>query len=292
MYWDTVEYENPLHAFMEWVCDDMPKDYRTIALAHNGGRFDMHFVLGAIYEHGNLCPRLIKQGEKLYQIKIPMRKGCTPLTIFRDTFNLMQRKLSELPSTLGLSVEDKGWFPYGYNKNENMHIERDNLPPRLDYKPGSKSEKDEFAFNHWYYANAVVKKTPFCLKDELKAYCMNDVEILAHAVVKFRKQMLEKTNMDIIANNCTIAGFCQEYFISKYMKKNTIAVIPDNGYSKIDKQSAKGRKFLKWLAHYHNMNIRTSETLGGEMRFGQYKVDGYVARPGERDLIIEFNGKM
>lgn len=252
----------------------------------------MHFILGEIYRQGGICPQIIKKGEKLYQVSIRRRKEHIANTIFRDTFNWIPLKLSKMPKALGLEVEDKGWFPHSYNRHENLFTQLPNLPPYDAYGAETMMEEGAFNFQHWYYANAIAKRTPFCLKDALEEYCMQDVAILAHAVVKFRQLFLDVTKKDIIHDSMTIAGFCLEYFIDKYMGEREIGVIPDNGYSKMDQQSGFALKYLKWIAFRDSLRIQHRDSLEGEKRVAPYKLDGYVRRqPRERDLCIEFNGK-
>jgi hypothetical protein len=61
--------------FVDWLLKgEMPAEYPTYALAHYAGRYDMHFVLGELYRQGGIKPRLIKKGEKLYQVTIERKK--------------------------------------------------------------------------------------------------------------------------------------------------------------------------------------------------------------------------
>ena len=57
----------------------------------------------------------------------------------------------------------------------------------------------------------------------------------------------------------------------------------------MDKQSQIATKFLKYYAHRHNLNVQHVEN-GGEKQYRQYKLDGYVERPGQKDLAIEIQG--
>jgi hypothetical protein len=65
----------------------------------------MHFILGEIYRLGNILPKRIRKGEKLYQLTISRKRRQIPKTLFRDTYNLMSLKLEDLPKALALSTE-------------------------------------------------------------------------------------------------------------------------------------------------------------------------------------------
>jgi hypothetical protein len=70
-----------------------------------------------------------------------------------------------------------------------------------------------------------------------------------------------------------------------------IAIVPEHGYQRKSRQSVKALKFLKWMAFRYEMRIQHRDSPGGEKRYRQYLLDGYVQRePEERDLCIEFNG--
>jgi hypothetical protein len=43
------------------------------------------------------------------------------------------------------------------------------------------------------------------------------------------------------------------------------------------------------MSHSRKMDIKHVEN-GGEHRLGNYKLDGYVQRPGQKDLAIEIQG--
>lgn len=39
---------NPLAEFVEWVLHGLNRDYKTIAFAHYGGRYDLNLVVGEL----------------------------------------------------------------------------------------------------------------------------------------------------------------------------------------------------------------------------------------------------
>jgi hypothetical protein len=81
--------------------------------------------------------------------------------------------LGEMVRTFELEgVEEKEFFPHLYNRDQNLDVQLDNLPPKEDYihramKP-SKKEK----FEEWYES---AKDEPFCLREALASYCCSDV---------------------------------------------------------------------------------------------------------------------
>lgn len=65
--------DHPLAAFVQWILHGLNKRWTTVALAHNAGRFDAVLVLGELYNKGNLCPTLIRQGTRIFAMEVSMR---------------------------------------------------------------------------------------------------------------------------------------------------------------------------------------------------------------------------
>jgi hypothetical protein len=148
-------------------------------------------------------------------VLLKRRPGIWPHISFRDSFNWMSLKLEELPRTLGLQVHDKGFFPFGYNYNRNMHKRLEGLPPRELYYPDSMQPKRREEFMRWYAENE--HTTRFLLSEQIRIYCEQDVRVLAHAVLKFRQLFFElapdpEKRDDVIASSLTLASACNRHF--------------------------------------------------------------------------------
>ena len=74
------------------------------------------------------------------------------------------------------------------------------------------------------------------------------------------------------------------------IKPDYLALTPHIGYEYSQNQSSLARKFLKWLAHSTGLNIQHSDSPGGEKKYRNYFLDGFVERPGMRNLAIEIMG--
>lgn len=95
------------------------------------------------------------------------------------------------------------------------------------------------------------------------------------------------------------------HFRLNHLKDIQLAISPELGYEKHDLQSTIALKFvmsrsktglfcrwLKWYAAQEqpNLDIRHRDN-GGEVRFGKYRVDGFLLRePQARNKVLEFNG--
>jgi len=210
--------------------------------------------------------------------------------------------------TFGLKgLADKPFFPYLFNTQKNLGTRLTHLPARETYLPNSMSPKTKEKFDQWYAENY---HQSFALSEQLASYCMNDVEILTHAVVHMKTLFLfeEVTSIDIVQQN-TIAAACMKSFrTNEFTEGKKLALISEKGYG-LDKnfnQSDLARKFIRWFVAENNISdFDDCETVKGEKRIGEYRVDCYIPSvdrtgrkqlinipgcPNEKDLVIEVHG--
>uniref|UniRef100_A0A914N3P3 DNA-directed DNA polymerase n=4 Tax=Meloidogyne TaxID=189290 RepID=A0A914N3P3_MELIC len=281
-YHTKVDQQNiivdPLSSFVSWLIKSSITD--TIAFSHFGGRFDMVLVFKELFLRG-LAPEMIKKGNKLYEMKVKVGKN--NWVIFRDTFNLMPMPLASLVPAFALSVKDKPFFPHMSNRPENYGKEI--FPVKDDYLADGMMPEKRAQFDKWFGQH---KNEPFNLDESLASYCTNDVEILMAALVAFRREFLEVSNgLDVLREAMTIASACMKHFRANHLPVQHLGIVPEIGYDNTDTQSLLALRFLAWYAEEHNVNIRNAYSKGGEKRFGDYRVDGWVE---ERKLVLEING--
>lgn len=79
-------------------------------------------------------------------------------------------------------------------------------------------------------------------------------------------------------------------FRAKFLKSDHLAIVPERGYERSDRQSAIAIKYLEWRAHRDGVCIQHAYN-GGEKRVmvdsKLYKLDGWVEGEGR---AIEFLG--
>jgi hypothetical protein len=143
------------------------------------------------------------------------------------------------------------------------------------------------------------RNTHFYLPDKLREYCCNDVQILIHALVAFRREWLEVCQDDVLRNSMTIASACMRTFRIHHLQPETLSLSPEHGYERHDRQSVVALKYLKWYAKSHGVNVRHRDSSGGEFKLEytdaegkkrHFMLDGYVERLGQRPLALEFHG--
>jgi hypothetical protein len=235
-------------------------------------------------------PKIILQGNKFYEISI-RRRGENSL-YFRDTLNWMCIKLSSMIETFGLEgLQDKPFFPYLYNRKQNLGKSLSHLPPPEAYCYSTMTPKNKTIFDKWYEDH---KKQKFVLSEELAKYCLNDVEILTHAVVKLKNLFEETTKVDILRCN-TIASSCMKAFRMMLKDDDSLALITEKGYGtdKYFSQSDIARKWLRWYSFKNQVEIQDCETR--EKWIPPYRVDGFIKKENrhdknDKDLVLEVHG--
>lgn len=88
----------------------------------------------------------------------------------------------------------------------------------------------------------------------------------------------------------TIAKLAFNVWRSHFLRANLIMNLPENGLRPNHTQSIEALKFFRIYSQLSGLSIQTAESAEGEYIYGQYRIDGFVKRPGERDLIVEYYG--
>ena len=117
----------------------------------------------------SLCPDIIRNGNKIFQLKLHKKKGICPEIVFKDSFNFLSLRLEDLPKTLKLEVRPKLFFPHDWNRPENMNKRLKHLLDRAYYHPERFESTTKMGFFRSYYA--LKRNTPFCLSEALNEYC-------------------------------------------------------------------------------------------------------------------------
>jgi len=123
----------------------------------------------------------------------------------------------------------------------------------------------------------------------LEQYCQDDVTVLRQACLVFRREFLTIVNIEVFLEALAIASACKKVLRKKFLKPETIGLIPPGGYSANRRYS---KKALMWLLHMEptdGCHVQHA-TNGREYRppeLPHYNVDGYCT---ETRTIHEFLG--
>jgi hypothetical protein len=197
--------------------------------------------------------------------------------------------LEKFPETFSLEEKiKKSFFPFHFNKIENLNYNEIYPGPEYFGSDYFTVEK-KLEFDKWYQE---IKNKKFNFKKEFEKYCVNDVNILAQGCLKFRKIIMHisKTNdldtgIDPFRVSTTLASLVHFIYRRNFMKKDKIAVIPANGYSK-QNYSQKSLSWLKFISERDHIFINHARN-GGEYKIGKYFLDGYCK---DTNTGYEFHG--
>ena len=282
---EFVFADEPIREFMDFLLLDRPKFKSIVVLSHYGSAFDMQFVFKYLVEMKKyrVKPSVIMRGSKIITMKFLHLK-------FLDSFNYFHLPLSSLPKAYGFEDVSKGYFPHLFNTEENKNYVGP-MPEIESYGPDTMKSAEREKFVQWY-DEMVAKNYKFDFQKELVDYCKQDVAILRKACLLFRDGFIQQCETCPFTECTTIASTCMRVFRKKYLKENTIGVIPRNGYRMADRQSLKALKWICWMEKVLNRKIQ-SAFRGREVRLPEgWKVDGVCSsREGKQQtIILNFHG--
>ena len=197
-------YFETMDDFMHYVLSFTATN--RIYLAHNGGRYDVQFVMQYLEKH--LIPHsFITAPTSIHAyLSVTLPFGAKIAATFLDFRNFMPGSLKNIGLSFGLEVS-KGDFPHRFNNGFNTLFEG-SIPPIDDIEDywcmSSKRSEEEVAEFHTFYAEQCeiychcglgavctcdLKKWNF--REELLKYCWLDVDVLAEACAKYRNNALD-----------------------------------------------------------------------------------------------------
>ena len=266
-------------SFGKWLFTK--KNKGATVFCHNFKGYDSYPILKYLYANATI-PDIIPNGSKNMSITVPGYD-----IKFLDSLNFIPTALKNLPKMFDLQELQKGWFPHRFNTRENQSAKLAQLPEMSFYEPNSLKANERESFTKWYNENI---QSPFDMQTELVKYCKSDVDILRKACIKFRELFILMTDgVNPFEKSITIASACMKVFRRNFLQEDTIALIPAQGYSPEEKQSAVARQWLEWVAYSENIDVRHAFN-GGEIIVDNYKLDGFYECADGTKVALEFHG--
>ena len=223
--------------FCDWLIHDRNKN--STVIAHNGRAYDAYFIYDYLMKIGTVPDPAIFTGSKIMYMKVG--KGLNIRLL--DSLNFLPMPLAKLPKSFGLEEKKKGFFPHLYNTPENENDVLPTLPDMKYYDPDSMSKDRREEFMNWYEEH---KNSPFHFQNEMKEYCVSDVDILLNACSKFRQLLREETGVveevedtqdlllkTVMSNSVdpfsflTIASVCLGIFRAKFLPETWAVLTKD-----------------------------------------------------------------
>lgn len=176
---------------------------KRIYLAHNGGRYDVQFVIRHL--EANMIPHsFVPAPSSIHAyLSVTISFGAKCEATFLDFRNFMPGSLKNIGISFGLDVT-KGTFPHRFNDGSTE--EYIGPLPIIDHVndywciTSMRTEEEVDDFTEWYaeqvelyctcVGECVCDKGKWSFREEITRYCWLDVDVLAEAVVKYRDNAL------------------------------------------------------------------------------------------------------
>ena len=281
-------------------------------IAHNAKGYDAQFIRQELDKRRVKYDK-ITAGRKILHLMIPHLQ----IRII-DSLSFISQPLSKFPKMFGLQNIAKGTYPYRFNTKANWSYVGP-MPPLEEFLPEdmdidvhawrntvSKQNKDAgddevklllglLKTVDWHEEQVRQQKV-WNNYEELKRYCILDVQLLLRGLQKFRQDFLESTkttqwNQGEVQEGVdpyvyvTIAQACMAAMRHKFLKDETIAYIPHS----VDVHSLASIQWLEFLSSqcgYKILHARNTPNHS-EIKIDGKKVDGFCRATS---TVYEFNG--
>ena len=282
--------KNTVRDFCTWLFT--PEHDKCIVIAHNFQGYDSYFILNHLNQHG-IPYDVIYNGAKCMTLTTKTRERRTLFAVeikFIDSINFIPMALARFPKTFGLDELCKGYFPHYFNKDENQEYVGP-IPCQDDYGANYMKPEAREKFLTWHQEQ-VENNYMFDFQHEILKYCRSDVDIMAQSCKLCREMFMhvtdtthDETGLDPFDSAITIAAYCMQVYRTKFLKKDTIALLPQHQELK-RKQSHEALQWLSYTAEKEGIRIQHHRN-GGEKRVGRYSLDGYCE---ETHTAYEYQG--
>lgn len=277
MRWTFVSTHNEncmksfITALMTYMHDEGNYSYKLIA--HNGGRFDHHFLLREIATYGPTPELFIKRGSTIVGIRLGNK------TIL-DSYKFIQTSLRAMPKAIGADVSvSKDYFPHDLTSWKTLAEGLEALPDKSSFGYDSMCDSDKHEFDEWY---AKQPRGHYNFKDIMIDYCMKDVEVLRLCCRKFICNWSLRFGFNPF-DTYTLPSTVIQSMIVKSKLAPLIPLTPYHGYNKAKTESKIARAFITFLGRKMNINFRAGAKLNP-----RFYPDGYTETP--RKIAVDFLG--
>ena len=282
--------KNTVRDFCRWLFT--PKHDKCIAIAHNFQGYDSYPILNQLNQEA-IPYDVIYNGAKCMTLTTKTKEKRTLFAIeitFIDSLNFIPMALARFPKTFGQDELCKGYFPHYFNKDENQEYVGP-IPCQDDYGANYMKPEAREKFLTWHQEQ-VENNYVFDYQHEILKYCRSDVDIMAQCCKLYREMFMQVTDttnddtgLDPFDKSITIAAYCMQVYRTKFLKKDTIALLPQHQELK-RKQSHEALQWLSYTAEKEGIRIQHHRN-GGEKCVGRYSLDGYCE---ETHTAYEYQG--
>lgn len=260
-----------VHALMSYVNSSQLYHYKLIA--HNGGRFDHHFLLREIANHAPSPDLFIRRGSSIIGMKL---KNMTVL----DSFQFISMSLRAMPKAIGADIApSKDFFPHKLTSWDALEKGLPCLPPKKDFDYSKMNTSDKSEFDLWYSQQPT---SHYDFASVMKEYCMKDVEVLRLCCRKFISNWSLRFGFNPF--DCfTLPSTVTQSMIVKTELAPLIPLTPYHGYNRGKTESRVARAYITFLGRKMGVNFKIGEKLSPK-----FHPDGFTDHP--RKIAVDFHG--
>jgi len=226
-------WDDPFGDMLSYLCESRPWVERIKVIAHNAKDSVLHFILH----------RAILLKWKVELIMNSLKITCMRMEhlLFLDSISFLTFALRKLSDAFGLTVS-KSWYPHYFNTRANLDYVG-KFPDVLYYGVDEMSASEREDFLAWY---EVQRDQLFDNRRVLASFCQDDVSVLREACRILRREFLQIGKINVFLESIPIASACNKLLRKRFLKPDTIGLIPSGGYSGNVNYS---KKAMMWLLY-------------------------------------------
>ena len=145
---------------------------------------------------------------------------------FLDSLNFLPMSLKSMPKSFDFTCK-KGYYPHFFNTANNLEYVGPYPEPKF-YGAEYMSGDERAQILEWFEEQ---RNKIFCNKQELLAYCMDDVNVLIKAFCAFRNLFLNLFKMDPFRQAITISSICNKVFPKIFFETRHCRYYPESRVS-------------------------------------------------------------
>jgi len=174
--------------FCHWLLQE--ENFGMVVVFHNGRSYDFHFIREWMLSNDHSWHfDCIKRGNKMISMTLTASVNGKKKITLLDSISFLTSSLSSLAKQYGVS--EKGYFPHRFNIPENFTYV--GLIPDVKFFYEDSSE-----FLQWHQEQ-VDNQVVWNFKEEIRKYCVQDVNILRLVFERFRKSVFVELKAEVLS---------------------------------------------------------------------------------------------
>lgn len=267
-----------LNEVLHWRAPGSQRQPHQVVMAHNSGAYDSMFIVRALLDMADIEFSIVLNGYKVLLLTVMQT------IFFKDLFSYLPLRLASFGATFGLSDCVKGFYPYLFNQEANLHY-KGPIPSKSFFLTSGMDTKTRKEFDVWYDAHANDPNYEFDNYNLILFYCRQDVFIMRRCAVILMQQFIELFDFNILFESFRLASASFTLYRKLYMPEKSMAIIK---HSKVN-QSLNGRL---WLL-YESSKLERGRKIKNEYKLATgLTVDGYLESENTHSppTVYEFLG--